>query len=560
VDLIAERVVQLGGSSATIGAHAPRIGGTMTAIRASAWAPLSHPVFRALWLAGLASDFGARMHQVGEGWLMTSLSASPLDVALLEAADSLAIFLLAIPAGALADVADRRRLAFGTQVWLMVAALLLALFAIEGWMTPKLLIGLTFVMGLGGALDEPLWPAIVSEVVPSRDLPQAVTLGGLSINLARAFAPAIGGVLVAAEGPYAVFLINAVTFAIVLFVVLRWKREKPRSAAPAERWFGALQGGLRFTRNSPGLIAAFVRAAATLVGGTCVIALLPAFARNTLGLDSLGFGLLLGCMGIGAVIAATLLPNLDGKVSADAVLSAGTIVYAGSVVALALAQNLAVAMPAMLIGGVAWMALVSSVNVAVQVATPSWYRARVSAVFMVVFQGSIVLGSVVWGWVAERSSVRVALMSGAACIAASIIARIWLPLAARVPDFSPSVWPKPTLLLEPSDDAGPVLVTIRYHVPETNRARFVVVMFELERLRRRSGAFDWRLYRDPSSPHEYTEAYAVDSWAEHLRQHERVTKDETAVEEEARSLSIGGAAPEVRHLIAVDDSALPNNS
>jgi MFS family permease len=523
--------------------------------RASAWAPLSHRVFRALWFAGLASDFGARMHQVGEGWLMTSLSSSPLDVALLEAADSLAIFLLAIPAGALADVADRRRLACGTQAWLLIAALLLALFAIEGWMTPPTLIGLTFVMGVGGALDEPLWPAIVSEVVPSRDLPQAVTLGGLSINLARAFAPALGGVIVAAEGPYAVFLINAVTFAIVLLVVLRWKRAKPRSAAPAERWFGALQGGLRFTRNSPGLIAAFTRAVATLFGGTCILALLPAFARNTLGLDSLGFGLLLGCMGVGAVIAALLLPNLDGKASADSVLSTGTLVYAASVAGVAFAPNLAVAMPAMLIGGVAWMALVSSVNVAVQVATPTWYRARVSSVFMVVFQGSIVLGSVVWGWIAERTSVRTALIAGAASIAASIIVRLWFPLAARVPDFSPSVWPKPTLLLEPSEDAGPVLVTVRYRVPEANRERFVAVMFALESLRRRSGAFDWRLYRDPSSPDDYTEAYAVDSWAEHLRQHERVTKDETAVEEEARALSVDGGAPEVRHLIAVDDSA-----
>jgi MFS family permease len=197
------------------------------------------------------------MHEVGEGWLMTSLSPSPLSVALLQAADSLAVFLLAVPAGALADVVDRRRLAIVTQVWLLVSAAVLGVLALSHRIAPGMLIGLTFAMGVGAALDTPLWQAIVAEVVPRRELSQAVTLGALSINLARAFAPALGGLVVAVAGPFAVFFVNAVTFAFVIAVLVRWPREPPRAVAPAERWFGALQGGLRYARHSPELLAAF---------------------------------------------------------------------------------------------------------------------------------------------------------------------------------------------------------------------------------------------------------------------------------------------------------------
>jgi MFS family permease len=521
--------------------------------RPSLWAPLTHPVFRALWIAGLASDFGAWMHEVGEGWLMTSLSPSPLSVALLQAADSLAIFAIAIPAGALADVVDRRRLAILAQAWLFVASATIGGLALAHRMTPATLIGLTFVMGVGAAFDTPLWQTIVAELVPRKDLSRAVTLGGLSVNLARAFAPAIGGLLIAAAGPPAVFLVNAATFPVVIVVLLRWKRVRPASLAPTERWLGAMQSGLRYTRNSPELVAAFVRTGATLFGGICLLALLPSFARGTLGLGSLGFGGLLGCMGAGAVVAATVLPQLEGKLSADAALSLGTVVFGAALAALAFAPHVALAAPAMVAGGFAWMALISSLNVSVQVATPSWARARVSSVYMVVFQGALVAGAVTWGAVASRTSVRIALACGAAATVASVAARLRFPLAREAPDFSPVAWPKPLLVCEPEVDAGPVLVTMTYRVPPARFAAFADAMRDLEHIRRREGAFDWRLYRDTAVADTYVEVYSIDSWAEHLRQHERVTVDERDAEKAAQALAEGFDESAVRHLVAVGD-------
>jgi MFS family permease len=523
--------------------------------RPSLWAPLRQPVFRALWLAGLASDFGAWTHEVGEGWLMISLSSSPLNVALLQAADSFAIFLLAIPAGALADVVDRRRLAIATQVWLLVVAALLGVLALTHRMTAGVLIGLTFSMGVGAALDTPLWQAIVAEVVPRRDLPQAVTLGGLSINLARAFAPAVGGFVVAAAGPFAVFFLNAITFAFVIAVLVRWRRTQARAVAPGERWFDAMQGGLRFARHSPEILAAFARAAATLFGGICLVALLPSFARATLRLGSLGFGVLLGCMGIGAVVAAAMLPKLDGKVSADGTLTAGTLVLAGALAMLGVSPSAAVAAPVMLVAGIAWMSVISSLNVAVQIATPSWVRARVSSVFMLVFQGALVLGAILWGAVAARTSVRVSLLSAAVAVAASVIARARFPVGGPVPDFSPAAWPKPQLVCDLPEEAGPVLVTVTYRVAPANAGRFGAAMRDLEQIRRREGAFNWGLYRDVSTADVYVEAYFVESWAEHLRQHARVTADERAAELRAEKLTVEGSERAVRHLVAAEVSS-----
>ena len=527
--------------------------------RPSAWAPLREPVFRTLWIAGFASDFGAWMHEVGDGWLMTSLSRSPLNVALLQAADSLAIFLLAVPAGALADVVDRRRLAIATQAWLLVVAAVLGALALAHRVTPVTLIALTFAMGIGAAFDAPLWQAIVAEIVPRKELPRAVTLGGLSINLTRAVAPAVGGLVVAAAGPPAVFFANAAMFAVVLVALARWRRVQPRTVAPTERWLGALRSGLRYTRHAPELVAAFARAAATLFGGVCLLALLPSLARGTLGLGSLGFGVLLGCMGVGAVAAAATLPALEGRLSADTTLSAGTVVLGCALAGLAAAPTATLAAPAMLVAGFAWMSVVSSLNVAVQLATPSWVRARVSSVFMLIFQGALVLGAVVWGLLAAKTSVRAAIACGAAATIVSIAAGRRFPLVARAPDFSPAAWPKPQLVCDPPEDAGPVLVTLTYRVEASQFDAFVVAMRDLERIRRREGAYDWSLYRDPARAELYVEVYSVDSWAEHLRQHERVTAEERAAESRAQKLTIANER-DVRHLVAVTQIATADDS
>lgn len=533
----------------------------------SPWRPLGHAVFRALWIAGLVSDVGAWMHDVGESWLMTSLTTSPLLIALLQGADSLAIFLLALPAGALADVVDRRRLAILTQAWLLLGAALLGVLTVTHHMTPWRLIGLSFVMGIGAAFDGPVWQAIVSEIVPRKELPAAVTLGGLSFNLARAAGPAMGGLVVAAAGPFAVFLLNAVTFAYGIVVLLRWRRPPVRTSLPAERWVGAMQSGLRFVWNSPDLIAIFVRSGVSLLGASCVLALLPLFARRELGLGSFGYGALMGCMGVGSVLSATvLLPRLRTKLSPDGVLGVGVVAMAGALLALALARDVWSGGGAMFLAGLASMSVVSSLNVAVQMASPPWVQARVLSVHLLVFQGAIALGSITWGALAARTSLRTALLAAAASLVVSLVARVWFRLGTDEHDFSPSMhWPKPMLVCDPAADDGPVLVTVDYRVPPANVKAFLVAAAVFGQSRRRFGAFQWEMFRDPARPDRFVEVYMVESWGDHLRQHDRVTMEQQDDEKDLRALLTPGVLPVVTHLIAArpaeedEDAILPGH-
>jgi MFS family permease len=518
----------------------------------SAWRPLVHPVFRALWIAGLVSDLGSWMHEVGEAWLMTSLSPSPVLVALLQSADSLAIFLLALPAGALADVVDRRKLAIVTQSWLFVGATILGVLTVSHLMTPWRLIGLSFMMGMGAALDGPVWQAIVAEVVPRKDLPAAITLGGLSFNLARAVGPALAGLVIAAAGPFAVFLLNAASFVYGIVVLARWRHPTVQTSLPAERWFGAMQSGLRYVRNSPDLIAVFVRSGVSLVGSSCLLALLPLFARKVLGLGSLAYGALLGSMGVGAVLSATvLLPRLRSKVSPDAVLTGGAVLFAAALLAVASSREPWLTGAAMFVSGLASMSMISSLNVAVQMSTPPWVRARVLSVHLLVFQGAIALGSVLWGTVAARTGLRIAMVAGAGTVLAGVAARVRFRLGTEEHDFSPSLhWPKPMLVCEPLVDDGPVLITVDYRVPPENVATFLEAATLLGRSRRRYGAFQWEIFRDPARPDRFVETYMVESWGDHLRQHERVSVEQEVDEKRLRALLIPGAAPAITHLIA----------
>jgi MFS family permease len=518
----------------------------------SPWSPLGHQVFRALWMAGLVSDVGSWMHDVGGAWLMTSLSPSPLLVSLLQSADSLAIFLLALPAGALADVVDRRRLAILTQAWLLTGAALLGVLTLTHHMTPWRLIGLSFAMGIGAALDGPVWQALTPEVVPRKELPAAVTLGGLSFNLAKAAGPAMGGLVVAAAGPFAVFLLNAVSFAYGIFVLLRWRREPVRTSLPAERWMSAMQTGVRFVRNSPDLVTIFVRSGVSLVGTSGLLALLPLFARQELGLGSLGYGTLMGCMGVGSVVSATvLLPRLRAKVSTDGVLGLGAVTLSVGLLGLASSRDARTAGAAMFVCGIASMSVISSLNVAVQMSTPPWVRARVLSVHLLVFQGANALGSVTWGALAARTSLRTAMIGAALALVAGLAARFRFRLDPGEHDFSPSLhWPKPMLVCEPSIDAGPVLVTVEYRVSPANVPGFLAAAAVLGRGRRRFGAFQWEMFRDPAQPERFVETYMVESWGAHLRQHERVSVEEQVDEGGVRARVVPGVEPIVTHLIA----------
>jgi MFS family permease len=510
-------------------------------------------VFRALWIASVASNIGGWMQNVGATWLMTELTPSPVLVALLQTATSLPVFAVGLLAGALGDVVDRRRLLLLTQAWMLGVAIVLGATTLAGWMSPWLLLTLTFLLGLGAALNAPAWQAIIPELVGRRTLPAAVALNSAGFNLARAVGPALGGLVVAALGPGAVFLLNAASFVGVLVVIFRWRRApRPPSDVPAERLLGAVQAGVRYARHAPELQAVLVRAGVFILAGSALWALLPVVARQELGLDASGYGVLLGSLGVGAVGGALLLPRLGRWVSVEQRVVGAALVFAGATVALALVHNLWVLNGALLAGGGAWMVLMSSLNVAAQTTTPEWVRARSLSVYLLVFQGGMALGSLAWGALAEQVGTAPTLLGAALAVIVGLgAAWRWRLPADQARDLSPSLhWPEPRLALTPQPDDGPVLVTVAYRVKPADATAFVEAMQALRRLRRRDGAIRWGLWRDSAAPEQYIETFVVPSWGEHLRQHMRGTVDDRETEAQARAWQHPDTPPVVTHYIA----------
>src|SRR6266481_232786 len=518
----------------------------------SAWAPLSHPVFRALWIASLVSNIGTWMQNVGAAWVMTSLSPSPLMVALVQSATSLPVFLVGLPAGAVADIVDRRRLLLVTQCWMLVAAGLLAVLAFLGLMTATTLLALTFALGIGVAMNSPTWQAITSELVPPSELTQAVTLNALPVNIGRAIGPALGGILVAAAGPALVFALNAVSFVAVLVVVYRWRREAPRALLPAERVIGATRAGIRYARHAPPLVAVLVRLGLFIVCASAFWALLPVIARRDLGLGAFGYGLLLGCIGVGAISGAALLPTVKRRLPLDAVIGLATVAFAVVSVLTAFWRFIPGLGIAMILAGVAWIAMMAGLNGSAQTAVPAWVRARALGIYLLVFQGGLGLGSALWGFVAEHVGASIALASsaGGALLGLAAIRR-WPLQAVTTLDLTPSAhWAEPHLDVAPAPDQGPVRVDIDYRIDPAQAHAFAHAIRDLEPIRRRDGAVNWAVYQDSGQKGRYVESFLVESWVEHLRQHERVIVSDRAVEERIRRFHVAGTPPAVTHLIA----------
>ena len=518
----------------------------------SPWHPLAEPIFRALWIATVASNIGTWMEDVGESWLMVSLTTSPMLVALVETAGSLPVVLLALPAGALADVVNRRRLVLITQCWMLISAAMLGVFTLAGMVTPWLLLLLTFTLGLGSAMNSPALQAIIPELVPRDELPAAVTLVGVAVNVSRAVGPALGGLLVAAAGPGVVFLLNAVSFLGVMAVIYRWHPTPQKSTMPPEHIFGAMRAGLRYVRHAPELVAGFVRTGAFIVCASALWALLPLQARHALGLGSFGYGILLGCIGTGAVGGAAFLPKVREKVSNNLIVVGATLLFAGVTVVLAHVHVPVVAGAAMIFGGIAWIAVMSSFNTAAQAAAPAWARARALSIYMLVFMGGMAIGSAFWGAVAARFGVTSALTYAAVGLVIGIAASLrYVLIDGDDLNLAPSAhWPEPIVVLEPKPEQGPVLVQIEYRINPDQAQEFQHVMRELRRTRRRDGAIRWGLFRDAAEPGRFVESFLIETWAEHLRQHARATESDREIEERIRTFHIGSKPPAITHLIA----------
>jgi MFS family permease len=492
------------------------------------------------------------MQTMGAGWLMTEMTHSPARVALVQAAQSLPMFLLALPAGVLADIIDRRTQLIVAQVWMLVFAGFLAASTFAGLTTPWWLLVMTFLIGCGAAVMTPAWSASVQEWVPRTELQPAIALISLSINISRALGPALAGVIVAVSGTAMVFLINTLSFLAVIIALLRWKRLPTVVGMPAERLVGGLRSGFRYARHAPLLQRVLLRALAFFPFASAVWALLPVLVSRELQGGASLYGVLLGCIGTGAVAGALLMPRAHALFSRDRLVAYATLAYALANGLLAAVPNVRVAALALLMAGASWVAILASLQVAAQTALPPWVRGRGLAMYWVVLMGGMTAGSVGWGHMAERLGIPWALAAAAACLVVGIIGTGRLRIGGHdAVDLSPSAdWPMPVTAGTPELDAGPVLVTVEYRIPPENVVRFLKAMRSLRRVRLRDGAVYWQVFRDVEQPERFVEHFVTESWAEHLRQHGRVTVADRDVQERIVALQAGGERPRVIHYLA----------
>jgi predicted MFS family arabinose efflux permease/quinol monooxygenase YgiN len=513
-----------------------------------AWGPLrDSPLFRALWIAQFASNIGTWMQTVGAQWLL--IDRSPVLVSLVQTASSLPIVLLALPAGAWADMVDRRRLLLFAQLAMLAAAGVLTVLTFLGLESPGVVLGLTFLLGCGTAVAGPSWQAIQPELVERSVLPQAAALNGVNMNLARAVGPAIAGVIVATAGPAWVFALNALSYLGIAAVLRAWRPAEPLVAGARERLVEALRAGGRYVRHALIVRRLLYRALLFIPAASAVWALLPVVAAGNLHLGSAGYGLLLGAVGIGAVAGALVIPRVRARIGSPTLVTGAMLVSAAATAVVATARIPALVALALVPVGAAWIAIMSSLNAGLQLALPGWVRARGLAHYLLLFQGSQAVGAVIWGVIADVTSVTTALVVAAITLLAGAIAglRTPMPNTANLDRMPSAHWPAPQLLLAPDPADGPVLVTLNYRVPEEKTAGFTAAIQPVARSRRRTGALRWELFRDGTDPTRFVESYLVGTWAEHLQQHHhRQTGADRTLEEKLLDYTDG--PPEVTHL------------
>ncbi len=372
----------------------------------SALAPLREPLFRSLWIAAVISYTGTWMQNVGAGWLMTQLTMSPLMVSLVTAATTLPVFLVILPAGALADLVDRRRFLLITQSWMVVAAALLGILTLEHFVTPWMILLFTFILGLGAVMNDPAWQAITPEVVLPENHAPAVALNSVGFNVARAIGPALGGLVIAAAGSGVAFLLNAVSFFGVIFFLYRWKRPHVEQVATG-RIRDAMLTGLRYVRKAPLVRSILIRTGAFSLAASSLPALLPLLARPH---GATGYGLLLGFFGCGALAGAAVLPRIRTRASVDGVVAFDIVLFAAMTFAAGRVHAFSWLCLVLFASGTAWIGILACLNVAAQTMCPSFLRARALSVYLLVLQGGMALGSTAWGALANSIGVPATLL------------------------------------------------------------------------------------------------------------------------------------------------------
>jgi len=520
--------------------------------KTGAFAPFGQRAFALLWTATLISNVGTWMHEVGAGWLMTTLAPSPSVVTLVQAATTLPVFLFALFAGTLADRLDKRRMLIFINCVLTAVVAGLAVMVWAEQVTPTILILFTLAIGTGTAFMAPAWQAIVPQLVPRPMLKPAIALNSMGINISRAIGPALAGVLIASVGLAAPFALNALSHVVILIALFLWRPEVTKVTKYHGPILQDMATGLRHVRHNEAMLATIIRAAAFFLFASAYWALLPLIAREAEGGGAELYGMLMGLIGAGAVTGALLLPRVSGRLSSDSVVKIGTLGTALALLVMAMSATPVALLCAAFLGGFAWIAVLTSINVSAQTALPDWVRARGLAVNLMVFFGSMALGSLLWGQVASATSIPITLMIAAGLLVAAI------PLTQKFTigqgeghDLSPAaVWPAaPVVELEPGADRG-AMVTVSYKIADEDTEAFLAAIKVFSKERWRDGATAWHLHESVEQPNTWVETFFLPSWAEHLEQHERVTAQDHGLQQQVKAFDRSPGGPVVTHYLA----------
>ncbi len=518
----------------------------------SIWSALREPFFRMLWTANMLSLVGSWMHETGTAWLMTSMTVSPFMVAMLQTSMTLPFFLLALPAGALADIIDRRKLLIAAQLVMLCAALVLAVLTLAGIVTPVTILVLTFALGVAAAVNAPTWQSIIPELVSREHLQAAVTLGSVAFNVARVAGPVLGGLLLALLGPASVFFVNGLSFMGVILALLHWRYSPREQTLPAERFTGAIRTGVRYVRNVPQVKTVLLRMGLFSFFGSSLWTFLPIIARVRLDLRPSGFGLLLCFFGIGGLLGAILLPHAGQLMKSKHLANFATLLFAAAVGVLSFSGTFHLTGAALLAGGIAWLTIISTYNTAILSIIPSWVRGRVMSVFMLVFFGPFAVGSALWGFLASWMGITQTLVFTSLATAAGLLVTSRRSLLEpHGVDLTPTeYWPQFPEDMEPDIHGGPILVVAEYSIDQDRLNAFLAAMTSLKTIRMRDGAFRWNLFREAGSEYRFIESFIVQSWAEYMRQQERFTVSDGGVVDIVRSCQKEGESVVVRHFVA----------
>lgn len=519
----------------------------------SALQPFRHRIFRRVWIANLASNFGVLIQSVGASWMMASITSSADMVALVQASISLPIMMFSLVAGAISDNFDRRKVMLAAQGFMLAVAVALTICAFLGVITPWLLLGFTFLIGCGTALNGPAWQSSVGEMVPRKDLAAAISLNGMGFNIARSLGPALGGAIVATAGAASAFAINAVSYIALMVVLARWRPVLPERLLPRETLGVALVAGLRYVAMSPSIVIVIVRSCAFGFAGSAVQALMPLIARDLVAGGPLTYGLLLGAFGAGAVGGALLSAKLRRSMSVEAMIRLSFLCLAVCAAVCGLSRTTWITMAGLAVGGASWVIAFATFNVSVQMSSPRWVVGRSLALYQTAVFGGLAFGSWAWGTYAEHGGggpgEALLLSSVAGILGAAIGLRYRLRPLAELNLDPLSRWTEPTLAVDIKPRSGPIVVQIEYVIATEDRITFLNAMSERRRIRLRDGARHWVLMRDLSDPQLWIERYHSPTWVEYVRQAQRITQADAEVGERIRALHRGPVPPRVHRMI-----------